>query len=199
MSAPDRNVWTSPWRHPSWVRGVAVARGGLRSGSGTDHDLVHHLVRDQNDRVLAWLDARDAPCRDILLILPRCVKRTCCSVGRDGDLAACRNCRECALGDAARTAERLGVRAIVAFRSHLAYAAARRDRPELIIAAACEDRLVKAMASVPEIPALLSPLRPMDRMCVDAEFDRNWIARMLERAAGEVSGDGLHARTHAGP
>ena len=177
--------WRSPWQDPAWVRGVAAARGWLRATTGSDHGLIHSLVADQNARVEAWLGERSAPCRDVLLILPRCVKRKCCAVGPDGSLDGCLDCPECELGELARLARRCGVRAIVAFRSHIAYAAARRDRPDLIIAAACEDRLIKAMASVPEIPALLSPLTGMDRMCINARFDAAWIAARLA-AAGEV-------------
>ena len=176
-------TWHSPWSNPHWVCTIAAARGWLRAATGSDHDLVHTLVSDQNSRVEAWLSTLEHPCRDVLLILPRCVKRRCCNVGPDGSLDGCRSCEACALGELARLAEHHGIRAIVAFRSHIAYAAARRDRPNLIIATACEDRLVKAMASVPDIPAFLAPLTGMERMCVNAELDIAWIGARLAAAA----------------
>jgi len=179
-------IWRSPWSDPAWVRGIASSRGWLRAAAGSDHALVHSLVAEQNERVERWLEERSTPCRDILLLIPRCVKKRCCSVGRDGSLDGCLECRECSLGELARLARSYGVKAIVAFRSHIAYAAARRDRPDLIIATACEDRLIKAMASVPEVPALLTPLTGMDRMCVNAELDAEWIGAKIA-AAGEVS------------
>ena len=181
-------TWRSPWNDPAWVRSVAAARGSLRVQTGSDHDLVRVLVEEQNARVETWVSNRTLPCRDVLLILPRCVKRKCCTVGADGALAACLDCRRCALGELARLADGSGVRAIVAFRSHLAYAAARRDRPDLIIATACEDRLIKAMASVPDIPAYLTPLTGMERMCVNAVTDVAWIGARLA-----VAGKGSHA------
>ena len=190
-------TWQSPWTDPGWVRGVAAARGWLRASTGSDHGLVQRLVNDQNRRVETWLHERSTPCRDVLLILPRCVKRRCCSVGPDGSLDGSIECHECSLGDLAREARNHGIRAIVAFRSHIAYAAARRDPPDLIIATACEDRLVKAMASVPEIPALLTPLTGMERMCVNADLDVPWITARLA-VAGEVSRE-RGTRAQAGP
>lgn len=178
-------TWTSPWLESGWVRGVAVARGQQRAATGDDRSLIARLVADQNARVETWLEGRDTPCRDVMIILPRCVKRSCCRVGVDGSLEECRACEECDLGKVARLAHRLGVRPLVAFRSHLAFAAARRDRPEVIVAAACEDRLIKALVSVPEVPALLSPLTGMERMCVGADFDLEWVRSMLVRISRE--------------
>lgn len=179
-------TWRSPWQEPAWLRAVAVARGDLRNRTGTDHLLIDRLVQANNARVLDWLEARPAPVANVLLILPRCVRHRCCRPGPGGDLAHSLECRECQLGDLARTARDLGVRALVAFRSHLAYRAARRERPDLIVATACEDRLIKALASVSDIPALLSPLTGMERMCVGAVFDLEWTQRMLRIACGEV-------------
>ncbi len=113
-------IWFTPWSDPTWVRSLASARGWMRAATGSDHALIHTLVADQNSRVERWLAARETPCRDILLIIPRCTKRKCCTVGRDGSLDGCLDCRECSLGELARTAQRYGIRAIVAFRSHIA-------------------------------------------------------------------------------
>lgn len=179
-------IWRSPWQDPRWRVAVAVARGDLRNRTGSDHELIDRLVRDHNDRVLDWLAARGRPCTNVLLILPRCVRRRCCRPGPGGDLAHSLGCRECALGSLARTAADLGIRAMVAFRSHLAYRAARRERPELIVATACEDRLVKALCGVADIPSLLTPLTGMERMCVGADFDVSWTERALGAACGRI-------------
>jgi hypothetical protein len=77
-----------------------------------------------------------------------------------------------------------GVRALVAFRSHIAFAMARREQPDLIIATACDDRLIKALRSVPEIPAVLAPLSSMERPCINARLDLQWIENQLRRACG---------------
>ena len=76
---------------------------------------------------------------------------------------------------------------------------ARREQPGLIIATACEDRLVKALRSVPEIPALLSPLTGMDRMCVGATFNRSWFERQIALASAVTGGERRVPCTHPGP
>jgi hypothetical protein len=92
------------------------------------------------------------------------------------------DCHGCDLSEVAELTRHYRVQALVAYRSHIAYALARKVRPNLIIAAACEDRLIKALRSVPEIPALLSPLTSMERRCVNAHSDLEWLRRQLELA-----------------
>jgi hypothetical protein len=83
------------------------------------------------------------------------------------------------------------VKALVAFRSHIAYAMARREQPDLILATACEDRLIKALRSVPEIPALLAPLAGMERPCLGAVLDLDWLQKHLQVAWGQLLPDSL--------
>ncbi len=52
--------------------------------------------------------------------------------------------------------------------------------------------MIKALRSVPEYPALLAPLAGMDRMCVNATIDLDWLDAQLRRvtrgrAAGRVA------------
>ena len=172
----------NPWSSRLYVAAVQTARAVLRRLGRDDGPLIRRLIAAQNARVARRL--RRHPARSLLLILPRCVKRPGCPIDVRGELAVCRDCRECPLGDIARLTEAVGARALVAFRRHIAFAMARREAPDLIIAAACEDRLVKALRSVPEIPALLSPLGGMRKPCVEATFDLDWIARQVELAGG---------------
>ncbi len=189
--------WVSPWQWVLFRGAVAGLRGAMSVLRLDETRLIHRLVADNNRRVQGHLDRHGAD--TVLLILPRCVKRKCCSPGPEGTLDACLACRDCALGDLARIAEAHGVRALVAFRSHIAYAMARRERPDLIIATACEDRLVKALRSVPETPALLSPLTGMKRMCVDADFDLAWFEAQIARAVAVNGGVRRASYAQAGP
>lgn len=173
--------WRSPWRFRPFVAAIAAVRGTLSVVGRSDAGFIRWLV-DRNNRRVERRLRRDAAA-SVLLILPRCVKRACCKVENGGSLRACVDCSECHLGDLARIADRYGVEALVAFRSHVAFAMARDRRPDLIIATACEDRLIKALRSVPEIPALLAPLTGMDRMCVNATFDLDWFETQLRRVA----------------
>jgi len=175
--------WRSPWRHRWAVAGLETARRLLRLLGRDETPLLRAVVADNNRRVHRYLAGR--PVRSVLLILPRCVKRGCCEVDRSGTLEPCLDCRRCRLGDLARLARRQGVEALVAYRSHIAFAMARERRPDLILASACEDRLLKALRSVPEIPALLSPLTGMHRRCVDADFDLAWFEGELRSLLGK--------------
>lgn len=176
--------WRSPWQSRAYVASLAAVRRLLRPVPRWEERFVEGLVRVQNRRVRRHLRGR--PAATVLLILPRCVKMHGCCADVKADLALCRECGDCQLGGIARLCDRYGVRALVAFRSHVAFAMARDERPDLIIATACHDRLVKALRSVPEYPALLTPLAGMERMCVNAAIDLTWFEAQLAAVAAPV-------------
>lgn len=171
-------TYRSAWQLRPFVLGVALVRLLLRPFGDREQRYVEWLTRRENDNVRRYLARR--PARTVLLILPRCVRRKGCCPDAQTDLSLSLDCRACPLGDMARLCDRFGVRALVAFRSHIAFAMARRERPDLILATACHDRLVKARRTVPEFPALLRPLAGMDRMCVNASVDLVWFERQLQ-------------------
>jgi hypothetical protein len=178
-------VFRSPWQQNLYVRWVAVLRRLLHPLPAWEERFVEALVRRQNRRVHRHLAQR--PARTVLLIMPRCVGRRGCCPDAARDLSASLDCRACPLGDVARLCQAHGVRALVAFRSHIAYELARREKPDLIIATACHDRLVKALRSVPEVPALLAPLAGMEKMCVNADIDLPWLEEQLRGVATKPS------------
>ncbi len=102
--------------------------------------------------------------------------------GRD-DRSVGNRCFQCLKINVAALCQRHGLQALVAFRSHIAFDMARREKPDVIIATACHDRMIKALRSVPEYPALLAPLTSMDRMCVNATVDLVWLQQQLELVA----------------
>lgn len=169
--------FSSPWQSPLYVRAVAVARRLARPFPGLEDRLIAAVTEGQNRRVRAHLAAH--PCRSLLLIMPRCVKKPGCPADVQNSLTRCTDCTECPLGDVARLCRRFDIEALVAFRSHIAFDMARTRQPDLIIATACSDRLIKALRSVPEIPALLAPLAGMDRMCVGARVNLPWLEEQL--------------------
>lgn len=188
-------TFRSPWASPLYRAGVATGRRLCRLAGRDEGPLIRRLVTAQNARVQRHI-ARH-PVRSVLLILPRCIRQPGCPVDVRGDLSICADCLRCPLGEVARLTARRGVRALVAFRSRHAFAMAREERPDLIVASACEDRLVKALRAVPEIPALLAPLTGMARPCVGAKFDLVWVTEQVRAALGtNDNADDDHA---AGP
>jgi len=169
--------FASPWRRAWYVRTVAATRRLLRPFGEAEHDLIAWLARRQNQRVARHL--KGSPARRILLIMPRCVKKTGCRVDVQQGLDECLTCLGCPLGDVALICRRHDVQALVAFRSHIAFEMARTQKPDVIIASACHDRMVKALRSVPDVPALLTPLAGMERMCVNATLDLPWLERQV--------------------
>jgi len=174
----------SPWQHRPFVALIAALRFLSRPGSALETRFVEYLSRDNNRRVRRYL--ADNPARRVLLIMPRCVKKTGCHADVQNSMAVCLPCQQCPLGQVAALCEQFGLQALVAFRSHIAFDMARREQPDLIVASACHDRLIKALRSVPEIPALLAPLAGMDRMCVNATLDLVWLEEQLRAVAPAV-------------
>jgi len=170
----------SPWQSASYVQSIALIRSVLRPFGNLENRFIEYLTERQNQRVRRHLAG--SPARSALLIMPRCLKQTHCRVDVQASMDQCRDCVLCPLGDIARLCERFGVRALVAFRSHIAFDLARRECPDLIIATACHDRLIKALRSVPEFPALLTPLSGMEKQCVNASIDLAWLEEQLAAA-----------------
>lgn len=188
----------SPWRRPGYVRLVAAARRLLRPFGRAENVLIGWLARRQNRRVARHLAA--APARTVLLIMPRCVKKTGCRADVQSGLGECLTCLACPLGDVALICRKHEVQALVAFRSHIAFEMARTIKPDVIIASACHDRMVKAWRSVPDVPALLSPLAGMERMCVNATLDLPWLERQVAAvAAGRAAAAPTTGAPAAGP
>ncbi len=166
-----------PWQGLMYRETVALLRLLLRPWGNLENRLVESLTRKQNRRVIEHL--QKSPAEKLLLIMPRCVKKTGCKADVQNGLEECLQCRRCTLGDVAQLCEGFGITALVAFRSHIAFEMARTRNPDLIIATACHDRLVKALLAVPEIPALLAPLPPMEKLCVNAGVDLLWLEEQL--------------------
>jgi hypothetical protein len=189
-------AFRSPWQRSGYVAVVAGIRRVLRPFGDLEHRYIASLVRANNRRVARHLN--DFPAHKVLLIMPRCVKKTGCRVDVQASQTECLSCMECPLGDVAAACERHGLKALVAFRSHIAFDMARREKPDVIIASACHDRMIKALRSVPECPALLAPLAGMERMCINATLDLDWLKAQLELVA-PVAPTTEAGRVAAGP
>jgi len=188
MSAVSfRPSFQSPWQSRRYVALVAAARWVLRPFGDLEDRYIAKLVTDNNRRVARHLETH--PARKVLLIMPRCVKKVGCRVDVQASQTECLSCMECPLGDVAVACERHGLQALVAFRSHIAFDMARREKPDVIVATACHDRMIKALRSVPECPALLAPLAGMERMCVNATLDLEWLKKQLELVAPAPEAD----------
>ncbi len=169
--------FSSPWQSRYFAKWVTVTRHLLRPFGTLEQKFIFRLVDNQNKRVHKHLSGKHPS--SVLLIMPRCVKLSGCRADVQNSLSECRACRLCPLGDVARLCARFQIQALVAFRSHIAFELARKIKPDLIIATACLDRLIKALCSVPEFPALLTPLSSMEKKCSNARLDLGWLEGQL--------------------
>ena len=171
----------SPWQSRAYVGLIATVRWLLRPFGHLEDRFIERLIFSNNQRVTDHM--RLSPPQKVLLIMPRCVKKVGCRVDVQKSVKECLTCLQCPLGDVATMCEQHGLQALVAFRSHIAFDMARREKPDVIISSACHDRMIKALRSMPNHPALLAPLAGMDRMCVNATLDLSWLEQQLNAVA----------------
>lgn len=192
-----RTEFRSPWQSALFVGRVHWTRKLLRPFGRLEQRYIDRLTAEQNRRVHRHLAGRRP--EKALLIMPRCVKQTGCRADVQNSLGECRECHRCPLGDVARLCESYSIQALVAFRSHIAFELARTHEPDVIIATACHDRLVKALRSVPEYPALLAPLTGMERQCINAGVDLAWLERQLAILTGREAPAATAATSTSSP
>lgn len=121
-----------------------------------------------NQRVRAAFESRRA--RKALVLLPHCIQLASCKADVVKGLEHCFSCGKCSVGDvlAGVLAGKWNCR--VSNRSHKAYREAREYQPDLIVAVACTDRLLKGLLKLPEVPSYVIPLQLPHGMCVDTTF-----------------------------
>jgi hypothetical protein len=156
FSRRQPRLWMRTWAFfvDRIVLRVLLRTAGL-IGDKTD-PLLRAFVQANNAAVRA-LYARRKP-KDVLVLLPHCVVWNRCPKKVVKDLARCTECDLCQIEGILGIAERAKLPVRIAIRSADAYAEARGRGPDLTLAVACDDRLVKGITRVPEIPAFGLPL-----------------------------------------
>jgi len=115
----------------------------------------------------------------VVVLLPHCIQIVECGAQVAKDLQACFRCGKCVVDSAATAALRYNWDVRVSPRSRAAYAEARKSRPDLIIAIACPDRLVKGLLKLYEIPSYTIPLELPHGMCVNTTFDFQRLSQVM--------------------
>jgi hypothetical protein len=130
-----------------------------------------------NRRVSHAFSAKKA--QRVVVLLPHCVQTTGCGAPVVENIQSCFRCGKCVVGGAARTALECSWDIRLSPRSRAAYSEARKSRPDMVIAVACPDRLVKGLIRLPEIPSYVIPLDLPHGMCVDTTFDFQRLAQVM--------------------
>ena len=106
-----------------------------------------------------------------IVLLPHCAQLVSCKALVVEDISYCFGCGQCVIDAAARAALKYNWDVRVSPRSRAAYSEARKYSPDIIIAIACPDRLVKGLLKLPEAPSYAIPLGLPHGMCVNTTFD----------------------------
>jgi hypothetical protein len=65
----------------------------------------------------------------------------------------------------------------------LAYNEARKYSPDIVVAVACTDRLVKGLTRLPEVPSYAIPLDLPHGMCINTTFDFQRLMQVMNTIA----------------
>lgn len=145
-------------------------------GDKTD-PLLRLFVQANNASVRALYRHRKP--KSLVILLPHCVVWTRCPKKVVKDLASCTECDLCQMEEILGVADRASLPVGIAIRSDEAYSQARGLGPELTVAVACDDRLVKGITRVPELPAIALPLHLPKESCHDNLVDLSGLHETL--------------------
>jgi len=113
---------------------------------------------------------RQRKARRALVLLPHCIQLARCKADVIQDLGKCYECGLCGVGELLPLKLSRGWESRITNRSHKAYREAREYRPDLIVAVACADRLLKGLTKLPQVPSYVIALELPHGMCVDTGF-----------------------------
>ncbi len=142
----------------------------------------------------AWNNRRieeafsDHRARKALVLLPHCVQAARCKADIIEEPGNCYHCGLCPMGEFLEEALSKGWHCRITNRSHKAYRETREFRPDLIVAVACTDRILKGLLKLPEVPSYVVPLRLPHGMCVDTTFSVPVLTTAMDRLV-EPRGD----------
>jgi len=122
-----------------------------------------------NQRISHAFRTRKA--RGAVVLLPHCIQLASCKAQVVEDLFSCFGCSKCTINSVADAVQAYNWDVRVAPRSRAAYNEAIKSNPDLVIAVACPDRLVKGLIRLSETPSYAIPLGLPHGMCVDTTFD----------------------------
>jgi hypothetical protein len=138
-------------------------------------ELNNHLVRSNRHRV--------RPDR-LLLLLPHCIQNFDCKIKITGNIRNCKGCGKCEIKDLIELADQYHLKIAVATGGTLARRIVLENRPEAIVAVACELDLTAGIQDTYPIPVIgilnERPNGPCINTKADIEKVRNAIIEFLE-------------------
>lgn len=135
----------------------------------------NHIIQKLVDKV---------PAGKVLILLPHCLQWSECPHKVAGDGARCVACGKCLIGDLKEMAREMNLPLVIATGGTLARKAIAENRPELIIAVACERDLAAGIYDMRKLPVigLLNerPEGPCKNTLVDIAALKELLARFVQ-------------------
>lgn len=137
---------------------------------GIDKEKIESSFIEVNNRLVKVKHLRVEAAR-ILVLIPHCIQKATCCHKVTIDLANCRKCGLCAIGDLRSMEETYGVCLSIATGGTQARRTVERVRPRAIIAVACERELAAGIQDVGTLPVLAIPLEKPEGPCYNTRID----------------------------
>ncbi|HSH69985.1 MAG TPA: DUF116 domain-containing protein, partial [Deferrisomatales bacterium] len=122
-----------------------------------------------------------APPERVLILLPHCLQVDSCDVRITGDVHNCKGCGRCPISGLIELGERFGVALSVATGGTLARKIIVEQRPQLIIAVACERDLTSGIQDAHPLPVYGILNERPEGPCFNTRVDLGKVQRALER------------------
>jgi hypothetical protein len=121
---------------------VGVSKGRVQQSF---IELNNHLVRSNNHRTRSGR---------LLILLPHCIQDFDCQIKITGNIKNCKRCGKCEIKDLVELSEQYDVKIAVATGGTLARRIIVENRPEAIVAVACELDLTSGIQDTYPIPVI---------------------------------------------
>jgi len=135
------------------------------------------LIIDLNNRLVR---AQGFKTKKILLLLPHCLQINDCDVRITNDIFNCKRCGKCEIKDLIDIAVENNLKLYVATGGNLARRIVKDEKPEAIVAVACERDLSSGIADSYPLPVLGIPnCRPFGP-CLNTQVDLKKVREAIE-------------------
>ncbi|MGZ3493091.1 MAG: DUF116 domain-containing protein [Thermodesulfobacteriota bacterium] len=138
-------------------------------------ELNNHLIRSNGHRV---------PPDKLLILLPHCIQNFDCEIKITGNIRNCKGCGKCEIKDLIELSDRYHLKIAVATGGTLARRIVLENRPEAIVAVACELDLTTGIQDTYPIPVIGILNERPNGPCINTRADidkvRNAIIDFLE-------------------
>ncbi len=133
-------------------------------------ELNNHLIRSNGHRVRP---------DKLLILLPHCIQDFDCEIKITGNIRNCRGCGKCEIKDLIELSDQYGLKIAVATGGTLARRIVLENRPEAIVAVACELDLTTGIQDAYPIPVIGILNERPNGPCINTKADIEKVKRAI--------------------